>query len=220
MTLAKLRRIATVTGLLVTVVVFGWWLWSDEEDPDRTAAPDVPAFEVEGAQSIIVREQGRKVWEFSAERIVLSADKTYATATNVRRGVFYRDGKPYLHLRATSVRLNQQTRDLVASGAVHVSGADEFSVRTERAVWNHRLRRLQCPVAVRATLRGLTFQTSELSYDAKRGQITCPRPVQIDSKHARLRGSGAVADVRRQRVEFPEGAEIVIRPGAGFLPGS
>ena len=220
MRLKKLQRIATVTGLLVTVVVFGWWLSSDEAGPGHNVAPEAPAVEVEGAQSIIVREQSRKVWEFSAERIILSADKIHATATNVRRGIFYRDGKPYLHLRATSVSLNQQTRDLVAHGAVHVSGADDFSVRTERAVWNHRLRRLQCPVAVRATLRGLTFQTSELSYDAQRGRLSCPRPVQVDSKHAQLRGSGVVADVQHQRVESGTGGEIVIRPGAGFLPGS
>ncbi|HVF11322.1 MAG TPA: LPS export ABC transporter periplasmic protein LptC [Abditibacteriaceae bacterium] len=218
--MAKFRRSATVAGVLAAVVFLGWWLWPGDEGAHRSVAPDAPAIEVEGAQSIIVREQGRKVWEFAAERIVVSANRAYVTATNVRRGVFYRDGRPYLHLRARSVRLNQQTRDLVASGTVEASGPDGFSVRTERAAWQHRLRRLQCPVAVRATLRGLTFQTSGLAYDATRGQLSCPRPVQVNSQHAVLRGVGAVVDVKPQRVEFQDGVEIVIRPGAGFVTGS
>jgi len=207
-----------VAGVLATVVVFGLWLWSDDKDSDLVATHDAPAIEVEGAESIIVREAGRKVWEFSADRIV--SERDYVTATNVRRAVYYRDEKPYLRLAARNVRLNQQTRDLVANGTVQASGPHGFTVRTERAVWKHRARLLQCPLAVRATLRGLTFHTTELSYDTKLGQLSCPRVVQVDSKHAQLRGDGAVVDVKRQRVEFPQGAEIVIRPGAGFLPGS
>jgi len=208
-----------VAGLPATVVFLMWWLWQDDTISKRGAVSDAPAVEVQGAK-ITIKEEGRKVWEFEAERIVVSANRAYVTAFNVRRGVYFRNGQPYLHLQARLVRLNQTTRDLIATGTVRASGPEGFSVHTERASWKHRTRVLRCPLVVRATLRGLTFHTNDLSYDARVGRLNCPRAVQVNSQHAQLRGAGAVADVKPQRIEFQNGVEIVIRPGAGLVPGS
>jgi hypothetical protein len=195
------------------------WRWLRDEDTPTSPAsdPQSPAVEATGAQSIVMREDGRKVWEFSAQRITISPDHRYATATGVQRGVMYRDNRPFIRMQATQVRMNQETRDWQAKGALKAQGPDGFSIQSPQAQWTHAKQQLQCPTNVQATLRGMKIATRQVVYDAGRSELRCPQPVEVTSPRATMKtqhGTQVVADIKRRRVEFQGGVEIVVRPPA------
>lgn len=207
--------LAVILGSLSLLVLPRLVRWlGDNGSVGRTAAAaHTPSVVAEGAQSIVVRDpNGGKAWEFSADRITISSDKLYCTATDVRRGVLYRKGRPFLKLQARQVRLNQQTRDLIATGTVSASGPDGFSVRTERADWQHQVERLTCPDALHATIRGLKIDTKNAFYDARAGQLHCPQVVQVTAERATMKGSNAVADPKTRQVKFNQGVQISVKP--------
>ncbi|MDF2441590.1 MAG: hypothetical protein JWN98_2574 [Abditibacteriota bacterium] len=213
------RRLAVRVALGLAVLPLTGLLlqWLRDEDAgvtviDTSLRPSLEAF---GAQSIIVRDKGRKVWEFSADRITWSADHRFATATNLRRGVLFRDGKPFLTVSAARVVLNQESRNWEASGQLQASGPHGFSLSTQRATWSHQRERLSCPEAVQAKVRGMTIETRDIFYEAKTGQLKCPQPVQVRSAQAIIQGGrDVVADIRTRRVEFRSGVHITIKRSA------
>lgn len=213
-----------VTPSVVLGVIFGGaailaypgfvrWLTDTGGSGGRLVVTNAPSIVAEGAQSIVVRDaRGRKAWEFSAKRITLSPDRLYYTVTEVQRGILYRNGKPFLKLKAHQVRLNQQTRDLEATGTVSASGPDGLTVRSERADWKHQVQRLTCPDDVHASIRGLKIDTRAAYYEAKTGKLHCPQTVMIKSERATLQGANAVADTKTRRVEFNQAVHLAITP--------
>lgn len=209
------RLLALIAALLPVIIALVRWLREDDVNSAVTNSSVRPALEAIGAQSIIVRENGHKLWEFSADRITWSADHRTATATNLRRGVLFRAGKPFLTMSATRVVLNQESRNWQASGHLQANGPDGFSISTDRATWSQRRERLTCPDAVSAKLRGLQIQTRDVFYEAKTGQLKCPQPVEVRSAQATIReGRDVVADIRARRVEFRSGVDITIKRSA------
>ncbi len=327
----------SLLGLLVLGGIVAVLRWEDDpQDTPVSPGPKTPPIMAEDVQKVRVREPqtGRLAWEFSAKRITVDASHVWTTATDVRDAVIYREGKPYLQLQAREVRLNQQTRDVDATGSVHAKlpqgftiqtqralwthqlgrleangtvkaqgrdgliiqtqravwtqrhsqleasggvraqtrdgmtvqtdravwtegpkrleatgnvsaqGRDGFSVRTQRAIWLHPRRRLEVlgnvtaqgrdgfmartqravwsqndsrlevPGAVTATLRGMTFNTRVIAYDARSGRLNCPQPFQMEASGITISGARAGANARRQIVESHGGVKIVIRPSA------
>lgn len=208
-------RLAFIAASLPAAIAVGRWLREDEANEPLTNNGLRPSLEAIGAQSIIVRENGRKVWEFSADRITISPDKRFATATNMKRGVLFRNGKPFLTVSAATVQLNQETHNWQATGKLQASGPDGFSIVTSRATWSHRRERLSCPDAVRAKLRGMEIETRGVFYEAKTGQLKCPASVEVRSAQATIQeGRDVVADARSRRVEFRSGVHITIQRSA------
>lgn len=202
----------------VLLAVVSWprwmrWLTQDSDAMTASLATNDPSLVGEGAQNITLRdEKGQKTWEFSAKSITLSPDRQFYTATDVNRATYFRAGHPYLKLSARQVRLNQITRDLNAKGNVSAVGPDGFSVHAERADWQHEAERLNCPVAVHATLRGVTFDTSTLFYDVKRSQLHCPQQVEVHSTGATMRGSNIVADAKTRQIKTQQEVQLSIKP--------
>lgn len=198
-----------VSGVLLAAGV-QWVLQQDVEVKSPPAAPNLPTIEAEDVQRIVLREAGQKVWEFAARRITITPDRLYAVATGVHRAVYFRDHKPYLQLKAQHVRLNQQTRDMTATGAVGARGPDGFALQTRCAQWMHQQQRLLCPEAVQVQVRDLTVRTTGVVYNAREGQLRCPQRVEVTAPRAVLRGENAVADVKAQRVHMTGATEIII----------
>lgn len=208
-----LRLLKLIGGIALVLAVIQSQRWLlDYGEKGASKSSDTPLIEATGLQTFTVRENGQIAWTFSADRIVVSGDKLYATATGLRKGILYRDGKPFLQLQAQQVRLNQQTRDLDATGTVSAQGPDGLVVSTDHALWTHRLKRLDCPNNVRATLRGLTFTTRRVFYDANQGKLHCPQPYKVEGSGVTLSGAGAVADTKTQIIRSRGTGEIVIRP--------
>jgi lipopolysaccharide export system protein LptA len=80
-----------------------------------------------------------KSWSADYDTIVANQDQTIFQAQNVRHGVIYRKGKPYLRVRAQHMTVNMVSHDFAADGPVHVETVDAHPRRafdTNSAVWN------------------------------------------------------------------------------------
>lgn len=206
------RTVLVLSACGLFAVVVARWL-SDEGDvvsgpPHSSQGPSIVA---EGIEHIVIRDKGRRVWEFAARKITISPDRKYAVATGMRRAILYRNEKPYLQLQASSVRLNQQTFDAEATGGVTASGPEGIEIRTERALWTQSRRVLQCPATVQVRVRGLTVQTRDVSYDMPQSRLHCPQRIEVQGPRISLRGLRAVVDVKNRRVEFNGGTEFVVK---------
>jgi hypothetical protein len=149
----------------------------------------------------------------------VSADRVTVTAEGVKRGTYYREGKPFLHWQAQRLRLNQTTRDIVADGQVSANGPDGFSLRATRADWSHQKQELRCNVPVKATLRGAVFEAPSLVYDATTGQLHCPQNARAVTKDIDVQAGSVTYDTRSgllrcARVERAVAKGITVEAGS------
>jgi hypothetical protein len=201
-----------VVGGAACVVVARWLRDGDDgTTATRPGRSNEPTIVAEGVTHSVIWDKGRRVWEFSARRIVITPDRQYAIATGMEQATFFRDNKPYLKLKAGFVRLNQQTFNAEASGGVVADGPEGVRIRTERANWSHMRRVRSCPATVEASVRGLTVQSRNVSYDMPQSRLHCPQTIEVQGSQVTLRGKRATVDVKSRQVEFDGGTEVVLQ---------
>jgi len=210
--------IGLVLSFLALAGIVAVLRWQDEDYNAALPGPSTaPSIEAEGARKVKVWEPktGRLAWEFSAKRITVDAQHIWTTATDVRDGVFYREGKPYLKLQARQVRLNQQTRDLDATGSVTAQLPDGFKLTTQRAVWTHSLGRLEATGTVSAKGRdGFALQTPRAVWTQSRGQLAATGGVNAQTREGiTLRTDRAVWTQASRRLEAIGGVNAQTRDG-------
>jgi hypothetical protein len=104
-------------------------------------------------------------WSIEYDNVVGNADQTLLNLEGVHNGVFYRNGKPYLHMHAKHMTVNTTTHDFSASGPFHVETVDRKHFRaldTTEATWNQGTKRLFLPVK---TIITTTSPTKSLTAD-------------------------------------------------------
>ena len=141
----------------------------------QNAIDSLPLTQSENLKLLQLRDaSGQLSFEMSARLITIGADHNTATADDVTRAVYYQNGQPSLTLSAKKVVLNQLTRDVQATGNVSATGKDSFFVKSERVTWTQKTQNLYSPVAVKAGLRGNTFEAPKLAYNIKTSVLHCP----------------------------------------------
>lgn len=199
--------------LAATLLPPAWrWLRDDDALPGQGQSDSGPAIEARNVGSIIASENGQRVAEFAAARVEISSDRRFATATNVTNGVLYRDGKPFLWLRAGRVKFNQQTRDWEADGNLHASGPNAFAIASQSAQWTQGKSELRCSGPVQATYRGARISSTGTVYNAKDGTLSCPQPLEVRSKAVTIQSPKATAYIKERRVESQSGVQITVHP--------
>lgn len=215
---ARLRRHLTRFGpflaLLVFVGSFTMLLrWLNDEGPQKLASTElVSPLQIENLQSFTVRKDGQKQWEISAQKVELSTKADQTIATNVSKATLFRNGKAFLILKAPLVKLANNTNNLEATGGISATGNDKFSFQTSVARWLNNKKLVQCPKAVRATLRGFEFDAPSLLYYWDSGQLICKEPVELRTKGAVLRSHTLKANVKSRELELGGGVELIFNP--------
>lgn len=210
--LVRLRRFV-VLAVSVGASVWLWnWLSVDETGAPITQQSGEPSMEIENLKSLLVRSHGQPLWQLSAQRVVVATDGSSTTATGIGKGIYFRNGQPFLKLAAPLVRLSSSTNDLQASGGVTASGPNDFSFRTSRALWRSQKKIVDCPTPVVAQLKGLQFQTPRLSYDWDKGLLKCPQPVEVVGRGVVLRGQRLEATLKTRQIKLLGGAELIFDP--------
>ncbi len=192
------------------------WLRTDGE-PDILTNPALnvgPSVSAQGMELMARDDKGQRIWQIKARQIDISADKRYATATGVERGIYFRDDKPYLYIKAAKVRFDQQTRDWHSPAEFTVRGPDGLVLKSRDARWNNALKTLDCPQLVVATMKGTTIETSQVVYYANLSELRARQPVDLKSDAINVKGAPAIADLKRRTVRFQGGVDMMIQPKA------
>lgn len=212
------RRIVTI--LIIVAAVLGMprflrWLRHDDtppilSDPALNTGPSVSA---RGMEMVERDEKGQRIWQIRARDIAVSLDKRYVIATDLERGVYFRDDKPYLYLQAARVRFDQTTRDWHSPAAFTVRGPNGLTLKSRDARWNNATKTLDCPQPVVATLKGATLKTSQVVYHANTSQLRLRQAVRVQKNGSEIVGTPGIVDLKNQTVTLG-GSEITIPPQA------
>jgi apolipoprotein N-acyltransferase len=116
-----------------------------------------------------------KSWMFEYDRAEMSADGVLATVQGVRRGVLYKNGKPYLSVHAEQVSVNTQTFDFTATGDVHVTqmqgASSDRSFDTDLIQWVNAAKSLSLPHPIIVRGGGETLRVSSINVNFNSGEI-------------------------------------------------
>jgi hypothetical protein len=144
----SISRIVGIAALALAAFV-GWGIYRAglNETPPPPSTTDI-IFEhgIANGERITTRS-----WTADYDRIVTNADQTVLDLQNVRNGIIYKRGKPYLRVRAAQMTVNTLTRDFSVTGPLYVAtltGSPKRSFRTTAARWSDGLQRLELPARV------------------------------------------------------------------------
>lgn len=125
--------IARIIVIVAIVAGLAWVVYKTV-----TAGGDIPAPQnqlgtvLSGGQAGGKRLDG-KSWSLDYDSLTMSPDGMTADIQNVHDGVIYRDGKPYMHVRAEHITANRVTNDFTVRGKVEftqIGGADRHLTTT------------------------------------------------------------------------------------------
>ena len=164
------KRVATfaVIGLLIGLGI-AIWRAGNEELPQQNGVQTINKGTAEGRRAQFAS------WEFTYERATTLADGITQEIDGIRDGVYYRNRKPFVHMRADRVIYNSATHDFTVSGPVHFDVDDKGKNRTldtRDAVWNDGNQTLRIPGTVvvgseggaRLTITGVTINLQSGQY--------------------------------------------------------
>jgi hypothetical protein len=172
-----LRRAYARTGTFAAIAFVAYIAYGiyDAGLHDRPAPP---------ANSDIIFKHGNvtgqrittKSWSADYDKIVSNADQTVMQLDDVRNGVIFRNGKPYLRVRAAHMTVNTISRDFTATGPLHVetiNAKDGRSFDTTDASWNDTTEMLTMThhITIRSA-HDATLSVGSLSLNVKTGEIT------------------------------------------------
>jgi hypothetical protein len=161
-------------AFLAFVVVQVYLAGREEVPPPQTAAPVVLSSGLARGERITTHS-----WSIDYDRITTSADQTFVSADGVRDGIIYKNGKPYLRVRAAHVNVNMVTHDFNAAGPVHVESVSRKNFHafdTTSAVWTEAAQRLDLSQPIVVTSPGTTLHVQKLSLDVRTGRLHIDHP--------------------------------------------
>ncbi len=212
-------------GRLALLALAAWggaalWNWVTTESVEEKRAGDSSSpLKIQALDSLVVRgKDGKKHWEVAADSAQVVDNGDAWLALGVSRGVLFRDGKPWITMRAPRVRYSNLSKNLDAVGGVTAQGPEGFSFATPQARWLDAKKLVEIPGAVRAKLREMEFSAPNLTYQWEKGELQSPGPVEVRVPGGVLRGSQLHANVNTSEVKLSGGTELIFVPGVAKLP--
>jgi hypothetical protein len=127
-----------------------------------------------GGQALGQRLTGRS-WTADFDRIVSNTNQTALQLDGVHHAVIFKDGKPYLRVRAAHMTVNTITHDFTATGPIHIETADAGPKRTfetDQATWSEGPGRLILPHPCEVdTGAELPLLVGSITVDVPHGEI-------------------------------------------------
>lgn len=195
------------------------WKWVTTESVEEQRAGDTSSpLKIQSLDSFLVWKNGKKHWEVAADSAQVVDNGDAWLALKVSKGVLFRDGKPWIFMRAPRVRYSNLSKNLDAVGGVMANGPEGFSFSTPQARWLDAKKLVEIPGAVRAKLREMEFSAPNLIYQWEKGELQSPGPVEVRVPGGVLRGSKLRANVNTSEVKLSGGTELIFVPGVAKLP--
>lgn len=115
-------------------------------------------------------------WQFTYARATTLPDQSTQEIDGIRDGIYFKDGKPFVHMRADKVIYNSLSHDFTVSGAVHFEVNDKGKTRVidaKDAAWNDRGQVLHIPGKVRVESEGgALLELTNVTIDLRNGQYS------------------------------------------------
>jgi hypothetical protein len=159
------KRIAIGAGLLVLA-----WVVVEVVIAGRGTPPLPPGqtpIDLRGGH-VLNNHISTKSWSFDYDHARLAPDGMSGSVENVRNGIVFRKGKPYLRISAKHVQLNIASLDFTAVGKVHIERIDDPLGRafdTDLVTWTNDAKMLRMPHPSYIHSGGQTLTISSITVD-------------------------------------------------------
>jgi hypothetical protein len=137
------KRIATIAtiGILIGLGV-AIWSAGNESIPQPNSGQTMSNGTAEGRRAQFAS------WEFTYDKATTLPDGVTQEISGIRDGVFYKNGKPFIHMRAQTAVFDTLTHDFTLSGTIHFDIDDKGKTRTfetDSATWSDQSQTLRIP---------------------------------------------------------------------------
>jgi LPS export ABC transporter protein LptC len=143
------------------------------DTPPKPKAPLdslLPPLRVEGMH-FKVTEKGKPQWEFASEDTQQMRDGR-VVLKGLHQGVYYREGKPYLRMKAANAIWNRATKALVMGGGVEVVGDDGLRFNAPSLEFNENTKTIFCRGPVHFQTADGWVTAAQLTCDLKKQTFT------------------------------------------------
>lgn len=141
-------------GVLIIIIVVGLRVWRPlPTAPSPPAVPREstklePGVTLEGVEGLVLRREGRKIWELFVDVVTLDKTQTQVTAQGIRKAIYYDErGQPLLWFSAHSLLYNANTGEVTLTGDIQVEArlpkGKMLIGKATQVVWNERQRILE-----------------------------------------------------------------------------
>jgi LPS export ABC transporter protein LptC len=150
--------------------------------PKPIADDGLPPLQIDDV-NFRVSEKGKPQWQFSAQT-VQQLNNGRASLNGLKQGIYYKEGKPYLNVKAGGATYDRVSRLMRMNGGVEATGPD-----------------------------GLRFTAPTLTWNGGSQIIVCMGPVQFQTSEGWVTGSKLVADLKKQTFSLQQVAgELKLDP--------
>lgn len=168
------RRVIFAASLLFTA----WVVWGIVH-----AGGDTPVRQGNAVSELRVgHAEGRRVdsraWSLDYDTIVEAPDGSTATLTHVRNGEIFRNGKPYVSIKADTMVVNTLTNDFSAAGHVVLAendGKHKRNFRSQQALYNGGPQILTLPVQAHIEDDGMAATVDRATVNLRTGEMSLGR---------------------------------------------
>jgi len=167
-----IRRVLVLAGFAAGVwLAVGVFLSGrDEINPPPNGTPAV----FNGGHAVGQRVDFRS-WSADYDKLITNADQTVLDLQGVHNGIIFKNGKPYLRVRAAHMTINTLTRDFSATGPIHVETVRSNPRRTfdtTAATWSDATQHLSLPrrIEIHSGARAPLYVGS-MDFDLRNGQL-------------------------------------------------
>lgn len=115
--------------------------------------------------SIVEEQNGRRIWELSAEKIEMGSETNLLTLTNIK-GIFYKDDGGTIEVTAPGAFVDTKTRDVTMTGSVKAVSSDGATFTAAEAHWAGQERHFSGNGNVRITRDDTVITGDRMESDA------------------------------------------------------
>jgi len=165
------KRIATIAlvGLLLGLGIAIWHA-GNEDIPQPNGAQTIMRGTAEGRRAQFAS------WVFTYDRAVTLGDQVTQEIDGIHDGVYYKNDKPFIRMRADRVIYNSATHDFSVPGPVHFDIDDKGKTRTldtSNATWTDATQTLRIPGTVTiGSENGAKLVVDNVTVDLREGRYT------------------------------------------------
>lgn len=159
---------------LVVLLAGGMYYFLKEEAPappqTQETGTNTAANAMFVGNSIVEEQNGKRIWELSAEKIEVEPNTNKLKLTNIK-GIFYKDDGGTIEVTAPEAIMDTKTRDVVMTGSVKAVSSDGATFTAREARWAGQDRRFFGSGDVRLTRDDTVITGDRIESDANMAKV-------------------------------------------------